>query len=131
MSGLEPLSCSLRVIGHVLQGLAEACNYRISRRLSLLRVAACCTVLRSRWCQSGIRKAGGWYLSDPPAPEIRKRSLGVPLQEAFCHGDGGVDGDLVASFLAATASSSARSFPLLCEPPVLECPLTFLHRTSL
>jgi hypothetical protein len=37
----------------------------------------------------------------------------------------------LASFFAATASSSARSFPLLCGPPLLECPLTFLHRTSL
>ena len=56
-SGLEPLICSLRVCGHMLQGLAEACNYRISRRLSLLRVAGCCTVLRSRWCQSGVNIA--------------------------------------------------------------------------
>ena len=36
----------------------------------------------------------------------------------------------LASFFAATASSSARSFPLLCAPPVLECPFTFLYRTS-
>src|SRR5215211_4259063 len=54
----------------------------------------------------------------------------VATAEPFRHGDDGVDGDLVATFLAATASSSARSFPLLCGPPVLECPLTFLHRTS-
>ena len=37
----------------------------------------------------------------------------------------------LAFVFAATASSSARSFPLLCGPPVLECPFTFLHRTSL
>jgi hypothetical protein len=30
---------------------------RISKGLSLLRVAACCTVLRSRWYQSGIKFA--------------------------------------------------------------------------
>ena len=53
-SGLEPLSCSLRVITQALQGFAQECKSRISRRLSLLRVAACCTVLRSRWYQSGI-----------------------------------------------------------------------------
>src|SRR5215203_3704274 len=53
-SGLEPLTCSLRVIHHVLQGLARACKSRMFRLLSLLRVAACCTVLRSRWCQSGV-----------------------------------------------------------------------------
>ena len=46
--------CSLRVIGPVLLGFAEGCKSRISKRLSLLRVAACCTVLRSRWCQSGV-----------------------------------------------------------------------------
>src|SRR5215211_372510 len=34
------------------------------------------------------------------------------------------------SFFALTASSSARSFPILCTPTLLECPLTFLHRTS-
>src|SRR5215212_4384677 len=47
--------CSLRVITQALQGVAEACKSRISRRFPLLRVAACCTVLRSRWYQSGIR----------------------------------------------------------------------------
>ena len=45
---------SLRVIHQALQGFARGCKSRISRRLSLLGVAACCTVLRSRWYQSGI-----------------------------------------------------------------------------
>jgi hypothetical protein len=45
---------SLRVIGHTLQGCAEVCKLRISKGLSLLRLALCCTVLRSRWCQSGV-----------------------------------------------------------------------------
>src|SRR5215211_3325767 len=48
---------SLRVIHQALQGLAQDCKSRISKRLSLLRVAACCTVLRSRWYQSGINIA--------------------------------------------------------------------------
>jgi hypothetical protein len=56
-SGLEPLTCSLRVIGHPLQGLAQGCKSRISRGASFLRIALCCTVLRSRWCQSGINIA--------------------------------------------------------------------------
>jgi hypothetical protein len=42
---------SLRVIGHVLQGLAQECKSPISKPVSILRVAACCTVLRSRWYQ--------------------------------------------------------------------------------
>ena len=46
-SGLEPLSCSLRVITQALQGCAGDCKSRISKRLSSLRVAECCTVLRS------------------------------------------------------------------------------------
>jgi hypothetical protein len=46
---------SLGVIGRALQGFAQACKSRISRRLSLLRFAACCTVLRSRWYQIGIK----------------------------------------------------------------------------
>src|SRR5215204_1872956 len=38
-----------------LQGFARFCTSRISKRFSLLRVALCCTVLRSRWCQSGVK----------------------------------------------------------------------------
>jgi len=53
-SGLEPLTCSLRMIGHVLQGVAQECKSRISKPVSILRVAANCTALRSRWYQSGI-----------------------------------------------------------------------------
>jgi len=53
-SGLEPLTCSLRVIHHALQWCAQECKSRIPRRLPLLGVAACCTALRSRWYQSGI-----------------------------------------------------------------------------
>ena len=32
-------------------------NSRISKRFPLLRFAACCTVLRSRWCRSGVNIA--------------------------------------------------------------------------
>src|SRR5215217_7746661 len=42
---------SLRVITQALQGLAQECKSRISKRLSVLGVAECCTVLRSRWYQ--------------------------------------------------------------------------------
>jgi hypothetical protein len=49
-----PYPCSLRVIHHALQGVARACKYRISKPVSILRSAQCCTVLRSRWYQSGI-----------------------------------------------------------------------------
>jgi hypothetical protein len=45
---------SLRVIIPMVLGLAGVCKSRILRRLSLLRLAVCCTVLRSRWCQSGV-----------------------------------------------------------------------------
>jgi hypothetical protein len=55
-SGLEPLTCSLRVIGQVLQGLAQACKSRIDKLISFLRLAGRCTVLRSRWYQSGIKR---------------------------------------------------------------------------
>jgi hypothetical protein len=53
-SGLEPLTCSLRVITQALQGCAGGCKCRIFRGVSFLRLAQCCTVLRSRWYQSGI-----------------------------------------------------------------------------
>jgi hypothetical protein len=41
----------------VLLGFALACKSRISKALSLLRIAECCTVLRSRWCQSDVNIA--------------------------------------------------------------------------
>jgi hypothetical protein len=44
----------LRVIGQALQGCAEDCKCRIFRGVSFPCLAACCTVLRSRWYQSGI-----------------------------------------------------------------------------
>jgi hypothetical protein len=46
---------SLRVRIHALQGLAQACKPRIDKPVSLPWLARCCTVLRSRWCQSGVR----------------------------------------------------------------------------
>jgi hypothetical protein len=54
---LEPLTCSLRVIGQALQGIAQGCKSRITRLVSFLCCAECCTVLRSRWCQSGVRSS--------------------------------------------------------------------------
>ena len=44
------------MIIHVLQGFAEGCKWRISKPCSFLCLALCCTVLRSRWCQSGVRR---------------------------------------------------------------------------
>ena len=78
-SGLEPLTCSLRVIGQVLQRLARGCKSRISRRLSLLRFAACCTVLLlpvvSEWYQS--RDAFGGFC------HRRQHGQGVGLATAL------------------------------------------------
>src|SRR5215203_6885879 len=71
-----------------------------------------------------VSEAGRYHLSDTFAIEVRKRSLGDSVAGAFRHGDGSIGG-LVVPFLATTASSSARSLPLLCGPPVLECPLPF------
>src|ERR687895_522414 len=48
---------SLRLIGQVLQGCAGGCKCRIFRGVSFLYLAACCTVLRSRWYQSGIKRS--------------------------------------------------------------------------
>jgi hypothetical protein len=45
---------SLRVIIHALQGFAQGCKSRIPKPLSFLCLAVCCTVLRSRWYQSGV-----------------------------------------------------------------------------
>ena len=57
-SGLKNrlLLLQLRVIIQALQGLAAVCKSRISKRFSLLRLAQCCTVLRSRWYQIGVKQ---------------------------------------------------------------------------
>ena len=47
----------LRVITQALLGFAEACKCSIFRGISFLRLAEYCTVLRSRWYQSGINIA--------------------------------------------------------------------------
>jgi hypothetical protein len=46
----------LRVITQALQGCAGDCKCRIFRGISFPCLAACCTVLRSRWYQSGIKR---------------------------------------------------------------------------
>ena len=63
----------LRVCGRALQGFARGCNSRISKQLSLLRLAAHCTVLRSRWYQSDIRRLWitqcRFFWTSDPQPE--------------------------------------------------------------
>ncbi len=39
---------------HGVQDLAQACNSPISKGFAFLCFAPFCTVLRSRWCQSGV-----------------------------------------------------------------------------
>jgi hypothetical protein len=46
---------SLRVINIALQRVAHGCKCPLSKPLSFLRLALCCTVLRSRWYQSGVK----------------------------------------------------------------------------
>jgi hypothetical protein len=50
----EATLSSLRVIIQALQGFARFCDLPISKPVSLLYLALCCTVLRCRWCQSGV-----------------------------------------------------------------------------
>ena len=74
-SGLESLYGSLRVIIHVLQGFAQGCESPIFKGFSFLRLAPCCTALRSRWCQSGVKRCqefGRWR------SHVFLRSLLVP-----------------------------------------------------
>ena len=46
----------LRVITQALQRFVQGCKYPISKPVSFLCLAPCCTVLRSRWCQSGVKR---------------------------------------------------------------------------
>ena len=59
---------SLRVITQALQGLAETCKSRISKPVSILSVAECCTVLRSLWYQYHPRL---YSSASPPSLNIR------------------------------------------------------------
>jgi hypothetical protein len=45
---------SFRLFG-LSKPIGEGCKSRIFRGVSFLCLAACCTVLRSRWYQSGIK----------------------------------------------------------------------------
>ncbi len=45
-SGLEPLTCSLRVCGQWLLSVARVCKSRISKRSPIPSIARCCRVLR-------------------------------------------------------------------------------------
>jgi hypothetical protein len=53
-SGLEPLTPAPATSDR--SGVAGVCKPRVDKPVSLLRFAACCTVLRSQWYQSGIKR---------------------------------------------------------------------------
>jgi hypothetical protein len=63
----------LRVIIQALQGVARDCKCRISKPIPLLYLAECCTVLRSRWYQNGIRTSDSYSLR--ARPMVRTRDL--------------------------------------------------------
>ena len=62
---------------HALQGFAGGCKYRIFRGVSFSLACECCTVLRSRWCQSGVNSI---YLLN----SRYRASLQAVLQDAGC-----------------------------------------------
>jgi hypothetical protein len=55
--GLEPASFGATIPPRVLQEVAQRSESAICKPISVLRFAAGCTVLRSRWCQSGANLA--------------------------------------------------------------------------
>jgi hypothetical protein len=57
LEGFEPPTPGLGKRDDALQQIAEVCEFSIAKPFSLLPLAACCRVLRSRWCQSGVRIA--------------------------------------------------------------------------
>jgi hypothetical protein len=78
---------SLRVCGQPLQGFAQGSKYRIPKRLSFLCLALCCTVLRSRWYQSGIKRSDSYSLMAGPMTRTRDlRSHNPPTSVATCCG---------------------------------------------
>jgi len=54
-SGLEPLNSAPATSDNsCVAGVCLRLQSRLCRRYFFLRLPACCTVLRSRWCQSGV-----------------------------------------------------------------------------
>jgi hypothetical protein len=49
--------CSLRVMHQALQEFARGCKCPLFKGISLLCLAACCTVLRYEWCQQWCQKS--------------------------------------------------------------------------
>jgi hypothetical protein len=55
------------------------------KRLSLLRFALCCTVLRSRWYQNGIRTSDSYNVTSGPIARTRDlRSHNPPTRVSEC-----------------------------------------------
>jgi hypothetical protein len=77
-SGLEPLTCSLRVRQWTLLEVAQGCKPCINRAASILYVAQRCTVLRSRWCQSGVNIALGARTIETPSG-ARRDAHNLPI----------------------------------------------------
>ena len=67
-SGLEPLTCSLRVSHQALLAFAQGCRFPIPKSIFLPRLALRCAVLRPRWYHGGIRSwlitLAGWCAPD-------------------------------------------------------------------
>ena len=59
-------------------GVAGGCKCRIFRGVSFLWVAECCTVLRSRWYQSGIRTSDNYRLTAGPVACSRSFYRSIP-----------------------------------------------------
>src|SRR5918995_175575 len=78
---------SLRVIVHALQGCAGGCKSCIFRGVSFLRLAAYCTVVRSRWYQGGIRMGDSYSLtvgSMARPRDLRSHNPPTPVSKRCC-----------------------------------------------
>jgi hypothetical protein len=75
----------LRVIGHALQGVAQACNCRIFRGVSFLWLAPWCTVLRSWLCQSGVKQYSGFAVFAPGTRRLSSRETGSRGSKSAAH----------------------------------------------
>jgi hypothetical protein len=101
----------LRVIIHALQGLARVCRSRISKPFSFLCLAACCTVLRSRWYQSGINITvpSGLHGGGHEGSRIRTSEISSSVQVGGCQGEGNGSGEHGSGGLSGRADSSKPS----------------------
>jgi hypothetical protein len=69
----------------ITQALAGGCKSRVFRGVSFPCLAPCCTALRSRWCQSGVKQYSGFPVFAPGTRRPSSRETGSRVSKSAPH----------------------------------------------